>query len=759
VADMQENDKEFQERKEEQIGKELPTGDKSTNINGQSVDFEDGNRLVERAYNDVNEDLVDKVISGNRGDKFDSNRELHVVIHDDDLKNFDKLSPDKMLSILNTLIAQLSDDNVHQIYAFLLNLQEHTLKIPSTHHESIKSSITTLSTNVMHFLPVEIEHYGLRLISVIDDTSERKVPFSTYLTNFLTSLLIKLTIKEIENAVNNYFYPEKRKIECGIEDIIENGFGALLAEEEDDNKNNDAHDEGKEDVKNELKSFDRTGTNENGDAYSTRRGNHEITENGRSVSGGSGKRVLQVERTNQRLYNEKGSNIDEISAKRMKYNATNGENVTNNNEKMMVKEVLLSNKTLFYILKDEDYNINLFLSLLGYEEKLQSFLLFLYINHENTYELFLKNVLSSCTAEQQPKILKNFIEVRVQDLKFFDKENLKEMVKKRMAKESLKLKLKEMEKGELLEIIKEDFKFFKNDLDYYDFSFKELLTLAEERDEIVEHLFDNLASYGTNWMGSVMKVLSGKNETFVLNFFQRRVRLLEDKTRANKEEEVHSLLYDAIVVYLKYNKPSKPLLQLFRSNCLLDNRKYFLNVITILEKETIKNRLMDYLDDETLPFFTRVITANEILYELCVFNCERYDREKGVKNGTKDRLEGIFKSIIPKFTEDTIIQTLASSDNTQNFFLALKYSLAAYVTLKPFTLTVLQRHSLRTSEYVDVLEMMGMDAIDVLVCKDKSFISYVLRRSKKIKDICARSKDRKLRGIEKVLEVYSNQVQ
>ncbi|ELA47802.1 hypothetical protein VCUG_00763 [Vavraia culicis subsp. floridensis] len=763
---MKENDEDSQKRKSGWIRKDLQDYDKDARTNGQKISLEGDKSAIEDLNQSMNYKPVEKMVHGRENGKFGKKSGSHATVSDEELVNFGELSPDKMLNALNTLTVLLSKANVHQVYAFLLNLQEHTLTIPSTHHESITSSLSILSANVKQLLPMEIEHYDLKLINVIDDTSERKVPFNMYLTNYLTSLFIKLTIKEIENAVNNYFYPERRRIDCGIEDILGNGYGALLVEENGDTKANGVHDVGKGSASDEHENSDRASVKGNGDGCVKRENRYENLEHDKKTAGKPVKRPLKGEKTSrtQVTGTEREANTDNMSVKRIKRNehhAATEDGSEQNKEKQMVKDVLLSNKTLFCILKDEDYNINLFLSLLKYEEKLQSFLLFLYINHESTYETFLRNALSSCTAEQQPKILQNFVEVRIEELKFFDKENLKQMVKKRMHRESLRVKLKEIEKSELLDIIKEDFKFFKNNLDYYDLSFKELLALAEEEDEVIEYLFDNLAVYGSNWMGSVVKVLSGKNENFIFDFFEQRVRPLADQTKTHSEEEVHSLIYDAIVVYLKYNKPSKLLLQLFRSNYLLDNKKYFFNVITILEKETIKNRLMDYLDEETLPFFTRVMTANEILHELCVFNCDRYDREKNTKSdiSSRTRLEGIFKLIVPKFTEDTIIQTLASSDNTPNFFLALKYSLITYATLKPFTLTVLQRHSLRTNEYIDVLEMMGMDAIDVLVCKDKNFISYVLRRSKKIKEVCVQSEGRNLRGMDKVLEAYSSQMQ
>lgn len=624
------------------------------------------------------------------------------------LLHFDSLVPDEMVATLNRLITCMDARNSIQIYAFLINLQDMSLKVPSSHHANLKMLLNELVSKNAQYLPPALRNHKLHFGNIIDEGSVRKIPFNVFISNYLLSLLVKLTIKEIENAVNNYFYPENRQIVCGIESVIKNGYEVLFKEI---------------DTEPESDSVKRVKLNENGMAVST------------------------ADKEKERMAIRK-----------------------------KMKDVLTSNRLLFAILRDDDYNINMFNVLVSFEEKIRDYLLYLYINYEQTYQMFLKNVAQNCTPEQQIQILEYFIEVKIEQLKHFDIGNLKHMVKKRMGCEYLKAKIKEKEKSEILEIMKGNFKFFKDDLSYYGLAFKDLLTLASDENEVLEYLFDNLWHYGSHFVGAVMKALADRDEKYIFRFFNKRIDQMKTMENGNgaiaKETDAQSVtdtaehaqkdtadtkqfdyIHDAIIIFLKHNKPSKPLLKLFRSEALLGNKKYFLSIITLLDTEIVKDNIFEYLDAETLPFFSRALTANEIIHELCIFNPERYGSKYHKPGYGKDRLARILEEVVPQLPEDALIQTLAQSDNTPNFFMVLKCAVAAFDVLRPFTLTALQRHTEKSSAYINVLELMDVHAVDVLACKDKNFIYYVLRRSNRLREVCLKNKNKNIRGMNKIVSV------
>lgn len=438
-------------------------------------------------------------------------------------------------------------------------------------------------------------------------------------------------------------------------------------------------------------------------------------------------------------------------------------------EKLLLEEkkqninLCITNKILLQILRQEDYNINLFRTLLKYPEQSEKFILYLYINSEEVYRIFLKNVLNNCNSEQQSEILRHFYDVQIDDLQFFDKQNIAQMILRKMKKATLSQKILDLPREEILELVRENFEFFKSNFDAFNITSRELLQTAEESDEILEYLFDNSQKFGVYMISSTMRILSNRTLEYTFKFFKNRITELDKMCKNQKIDEntvendkltqkIDSIC-EAILVYIKHNQPGKELLKIFKSEYLMNNSKYFFSVLTILDKNMIRSKLFDFLDYDTFSLFINVVSANEIIDELCFINYGRFSYKKNEK---KEKLIQILDQILPKISEDNVIQALVQAESGPSYLVVLQKCLQHYPTLISFAITSLEKITSKSSEYIEILEMLNQNIIDVLVTKDSSFIDFCISRSSKIREISNELQNKQIRGIEKVKRSLEN---
>ncbi|KRH94455.1 hypothetical protein M153_2540008474 [Pseudoloma neurophilia] len=602
-------------------------------------------------------------------------------------ESFDTLSCEKMHHLIEMALSKINQDTAIPIFAFLLELENHQINVTSEQQEPIKASLNQSIRQIKTFLPEKLLHYEFDTLTFRDQQEKNKIPFPEYLSNYLISFLMKCTTQEIKNNVDRYFTKEEPVRTSGIEIIIKNALKA---------------------------------------------------------SSNSQRFIEDIDR----MFNKGRLQKNELSAEEI-------ENLRMKREKV---KLCSSNTVFLNILRPDEYNMDLFNLLLKYPERLENFILFLYINSEETYKLFLRNLLDKCNAEEQSKILEHFLEVNIEDLQFFNTENISKMIQKKMNRKILDNKILDLPKEDILELLKYNFSFFIGHFDKFEISSRELLQAAEESTEILEYLFSHADKFGAFIIGSTMRILSGKTAEFTLNFFKKKIYELEraklKNENGNGDQEASTLetsVCEGILVFLKHNQPSTDLLNVFRSQYLLRNQKYFLSVISILEKSTILSKILQFFTEETYPSFAAVLSPNEILDELCFIEI-KHDPEDAQFN----RFIQVLDLVLSKMTESGIIQTLMQVEDSTNYLFVLRKTLEKYSDLRSFIITALKRISPRDPEYLDILEDLNNACVDVLLTKNAAFIEFCFNESQKIKFICEDPQNRNVPGFERIEDVLRN---
>lgn len=640
---------------------------------------------------------------------------LDILKHE----NLSDISSDRMQSIIENTLSNINERTSVTIFAFLLELERHQIKFPLQNQNELSKRISQSIDALRTFLPDKLKHFKFDTLKFQDEHHEHEIPFSTFLIDYLISFLVKSTTKEIQNSVDRYFSKEEPFQTSGIELILGNAFKSIKH------------------IQNGLDDID-----------------------------------------------------EDISQQKYKYSDFSEEEHTMLQTKRVKIKHCSSNSNLFNILRKDEYNMDLFNILLEYPDKLESFILFLYINCEEIYRIFLRNLLVKCNADEQSKILEYFLDVKIEDLHFFNTENISKMMRKRMDREFLSKRISDLPKDDIIELLKYNFSFFIDNFERFDISTRDLLQAAEESNEILEYLFLNANKIGAFIIGSTMRILSGKSGDFTLSFFRKRISELErakfkvenrilhtgHKTlgvdssiqdinmqdssiqdgniqkvenpmlEMENMKDLENSVCEAVLIFLKHNQPSNELLDVFKSQYLLKNMKYFFSVISILDKGTIRSKILDFLDQETYTHFSSVLSANEILDELCFI---RYQRYKGASN----RYFEILNLILSKMTESSIVQTLMQVETSPNYLVILKVVLEKIPNLKSFIITALKRISPRDIDYVKVLELLQQSCVSVLVTKDSSFIHFCIKESDIIKQICTDFPNKDMPGYRKIHSV------
>lgn len=587
------------------------------------------------------------------------------------------ISGNKMQTIIEIVLSKINNDTAISIFAFFLELERHQINIPLQHQEDIKIKIEKSVKEINSFLPDKLKHYEFDTILFRDEYQERKIPFSMFLNDYLISFMIKTTTKEIENCINRYFPKDNQTNTCGIDTIIENAF----------------------------------------------------------------KSITHIEKSSQEIQ-------EMVDSGKIKMEEFTEEELAVLKQKETSVQISSSNFTLFKILKHDEYNMDLFRIFLKYPERLENFLLFLYINSEKTYKIFLQNLMSDCNSEEQCKILECFFDVQIEDLHYFNMENISRMITKKMDREALSKKILDLPKEDISELLKENFSFFIGNFDTFNISSRELLLSAEDSNEILEYLFDNAKDFGAFIIGSTMRVLSTRQADYIFNFFSKRISELEriryktenENLSAEKENTLENSICDAILIYLKHNQTSPELLDVFKSKHLLDNSKYFFSVISILDKKIVRDKILDFLTEETFSYFTTVLTANEILDVLCF-------QESEINN---TRFSEILDLVLSKMNDSSIIQTLMQAESSPNYLFILKSCVHKFPGLKSFIITALKRISPKKQEYLSILEDLDRNIIEILANKDISFIIFCIEESEIIRKECSKTEYRNYPGFNRI---------
>lgn len=606
-------------------------------------------------------------------------------------ERLDKIKSNEMLKILEILLLNVNQETAIPIWGFLLEISRNQINIPLDKQNEIRNKIESKINELKSFLPENLKNYEFSGVSFQYEHKKRKIPFSMFLTDYLIAFLIKSTTKEIENCVNRYFRSDNLEKVNGINILILNALNSFK----------------------EFKEYEN---------------------------------------------NLKNYSLDIFSEEEKKSFKIRQETV----------KTCSNNMTLLKIIKENEYDMDLFRTLIKYPEVLESFLLFLYINSEKTYKLFLKNLLNDCNAEEQCQILKNFYDIPTEDLHYFNKENISEMIRKKIPNDFLSNKILDLPSEEILELIKENFTFFKNDFEIYKITSRELLQAAEDSDEILEYLFENSQMFGAFIIGSVMRILSTRQMDYIINFFKSRIRKLEknyydkkyqknESTKSDISEETMNKmgenLCEAILIYVKHNNPNKKLMDIFKSEFLIENQRYFFSTMAILDKRMIQRKIMDFFNEETFENFAAVLSPNEMLEELC------YAEKVEIKDSNQpliDRIVDILDIILPKMSESNIVQTLVQASASANFFIVLKKCFEHFPSLKSFTISALKRNTEESAEYVEILEALEYDMVEILALKSVMFISFCMEKSEKIKKVCFEVQKNEFQGVEKIQEALKS---
>lgn len=412
-----------------------------------------------------------------------------------------------------------------------------------------------------------------------------------------------------------------------------------------------------------------------------------------------------------------------------------------------------NNLILYKILRKEEYNLKLFKLLLNYPEKLEQFLLFLYINSDETYTTFLQNSLEECNAEEQFQILSHFLGVKIEDVHFFNTQNISLLINKNVNQEILLKRIADLPKEDILELLKENFVFFIGKFDIFEISARELIQASEESDEILEYVFSHASEFGSFVIGSIMRILSGKSPDYVLKFFKKKIYELKKfyenpkPDELSTENDLENTVCEGILIFLKHNQINSDLVEVFKSEYLLKNEKYFLSVISILDKSKIRARIFAYLNENTIESFISAISPNEMLDELC-FVKVNWVHDSFTPD--MNRLVECVDLLLTKTTESGVIQTMMQVEDSPNFLIIMKLCVQKMPGLKSFITTALRRNTKKNKSFLLLLEELGDFIGDVLVTKDIPFIKYCLSESQIIQNECEKYANNGVQGFERI---------
>jgi hypothetical protein len=384
-----------------------------------------------------------------------------------------------------------------------------------------------------------------------------------------------------------------------------------------------------------------------------------------------------------------------------------------------------SKRHMFKCLKDED--LPPFLGFLDRSnDAAQDFILCVYFFNKAFYRIFVDAVYTrelQSLYELLPEI--DIGRINIKDMSF---DMYKALVVNRPSTRNVLLELLftnriGYERSSIVNLVAENYNAFTQKIALFEFDIDESLVIAEKNREIIWHVVQGLEQLDHASIAKIAQFLVKEDDQFIKSLFLPTIRT-DSKS-----------WIELINLYLR-SKPLSEDLKAFFLYHLSDNANYFYSLMPYFKREKNLEALSRLLvDEESLRYFMRVFTLNEIFYLAhYVSDIER------AKNCIKLCINN------PAFNESVVLFAIPKMEMDILPPLFMRSVILSYMklpSLKGFVINLMHKLVKRAiwldaglfEGFIKALEVIGNESVGIIAQMPPDQIAEVLRKSRKLINI------------------------